>query len=296
MVWKIPRWLTPYIISLPLFTFLAIALYAPILILFRLSVALKPSFLEKMKYIWTLANYQNFFFNPSLEMYRIALLKTLAVAFSVTVICLIIGYPFAYFLASPRRTLRYKTLLTLLCLFPYLTGYVIRIYAWRVILGSEGIITYILQLLRLTEEPLRFLIYGPFAVFVALVYLYLPIIVFPVYISLQKLDVDCLEAAEDLGASPLKTFLRVTLPLTSPGILVGALLVFPIITASYLEAIMLGGGSLRLMFGNVIQSLFFVSNDFPMGSALSIILLLIVIVACISLVRSVNIEEVFRVR
>jgi spermidine/putrescine transport system permease protein len=165
-----------------------------------------------------------------------------------------------------------------------------------VILGSEGVITYFLRSLGLIDEPLTFLIYGPFSVFVALVYLYLPIIVFPVYVSLQKLDVDCIEAAEDLGANKLRTFLRVTLPLSSPGILVGALLVFPIITASYLESIMLGGGSLRLMYGNVIQTLYFTAGDFPMGAATSVILMIIVVSACISLVRSVRIEEIFRVK
>ena len=288
--------ITPYLISLPAFVFLAFALYSPILVLLRYSFAVKPSYGERMSFVWSLVNYQDFFFDPELEVFRMTLLKTLGVALLVTTICLIVGYPFAYFLASPRKTLRFKTLLTLLCLFPYLTGYIVRIYAWRVILGSGGVINHALQSLGLIKEPLTFLLYGPFSVFIALVYLYLPAFTFPIYLSFEKLNVNWLEAAEDLGADRVRTFLRVILPLTSPGILVGALIVFPIITASYAETVMLGGGWLRIMFGNLIQNSFFVSNEYPLGSASSAILLLIVVTACILLIGSVRIERIFKVR
>ena len=286
----------PYLIILPLAIFLIVTLYSSILILIRYSVAIKPSYMQPISYVWSIKNYQDFLFDPGFEAYRMTLLKTLGVALLSTILCLIIGYPFAYFLASPRKPMPAKTLLTLLCLCPYLTGYVIRIYAWRIILGAQGVVNSLLQLTGLTKEPLSALIYGPGAVFIALIYLYVPILAFPIYVSLEKLDVNCIEAAEDLGADSVRTFLRVTLPLTSPGILVGALLAFPVITASYLETVMLGGGSLRLMFGNVIQSLYFVSNDFAMGSAAATILLVVVVVACISLVRLVKVDEVFRVR
>jgi spermidine/putrescine transport system permease protein len=288
--------IAPYLIILPLIVFLILMLYLPLFIIVRFSLAIKPSFMEPISYIWSIKNYQAFFFNPELSLYRTVLLRTIGTAFIVTFICLIIGYPFAYFLASPRRTLRFKTLFTLLCLFPYLTGYIIRIYAWRVILGVEGVINSFLQIIGLIKEPLSFLLYGPFAVFITLIYLYLPLTIFPIYISLERLDVNWLEAAEDLGATNTQTFLKVTLPLTSPGILVGFLLTFPIITASYIETIMVGGGSLRLMFGNVIQDLFYKSADYPMGSMASIILLIIVVVICILLIRVINIERYIRRR
>jgi len=284
----------PYLISLPLVIFLIVALYSPVLVLVRFSLAVKPGWEQTLSYVWSIVNYQRFFFDPDLDAYRVSLLKTLGVALLVTLICLMIGYPFAYFLA--RKTLRFKTLLTLLCLFPYLTGYIIRIYAWRILLGSGGVINYALQSIGLIKEPITALLYSPFSVIIVLVYLYLPTFTFPIYISLEKLRVDLVEAAEDLGADRVRTFFRVTLPLTSPGILVGGLIVFPAITASYVEASMVGGGELRMMFGSVIQSIFFISYDFAMGSAASAVLLAIVITACMLLIRAVRIEDIFKVR
>ena len=284
----------PYLISLPLVIFLIVALYSPVLVLVRFSLAVKPSWEQTLSYVWSIVNYQRFFFDPDLDAYRVSLLKTLGVALLVTLICLMIGYPFAYFLA--RKTLRFKTLLTLLCLFPYLTGYIIRIYAWRILLGSGGVINYALQSIGLIKEPITALLYSPFSVIIVLVYLYLPTFTFPIYISLEKLRADLVEAAEDLGADRIRTFFRVTLPLTSPGILVGGLIVFPAITASYVEASMVGGGELRMMFGSVIQSIFFISYDFAMGSAASAVLLAIVITACMLLIRAVRIEDIFKVR
>ena len=284
----------PYLISLPLVIFLIVALYSPVLVLVRFSLAVKPGWEQTLSYVWSIVNYQRFFFDPDLDAYRVSLLKTLGVALLVTLICLMIGYPFAYFLA--RKTLRFKTLLTLLCLFPYLTGYIIRIYAWRILLGSGGVINYALQSIGLIKEPITALLYSPFSVIIVLVYLYLPTFTFPIYISLEKLRADLVEAAEDLGADRVRTFFRVTLPLTSPGILVGGLIVFPAITASYVEASMVGGGELRMMFGSVIQSIFFISYDFAMGSAASAVLLAIVITACMLLIRAVRIEDIFKVR
>jgi len=288
------RRIHPYLISFPLVIFLIVALYSPVLVLVRFSLAVKPSWEQTLSYVWSIVNYQRFFFDPDLDAYRVSLLKTLSVALLVTLICLMIGYPFAYFLA--RKTLRFKTLLTLLCLFPYLTGYIIRIYAWRVLLGSGGVINYALQSIGLIKEPITALLYSPFSVIIVLVYLYLPTFTFPIYISLEKLRADLVEAAEDLGADRIRTFFRVTLPLTSPGILVGGLIVFPAITASYVEASMVGGGELRMMFGSVIQSIFFISYDFAMGSAASAVLLAIVITACMLLIRAVRIEDIFKVR
>ena len=288
------RRIHPYLISLPLVIFLIVALYSPVLVLVRFSLAVKPGWEQTLSYVWSIVNYQRFFFDPDLDAYRVSLLKTLGVALLVTLICLMIGYPFAYFLA--RKTLRFKTLLTLLCLFPYLTGYIIRIYAWRILLGSGGVINYALQSIGLIKEPITALLYSPFSVIIVLVYLYLPTFTFPIYISLEKLRADLVEAAEDLGADRIRTFFRVTLPLTSPGILVGGLIVFPAITASYVEASMVGGGELRMMFGSVIQSIFFISYDFAMGSAASAVLLAIVITACMLLIRAVRIEDIFKVR
>ena len=288
------RRIHPYLISFPLVIFLIVALYSPVLVLVRFSLAVKPGWEQTLSYVWSIVNYQRFFFDPDLDAYRVSLLKTLGVALLVTLICLMIGYPFAYFLA--RKTLRFKTLLTLLCLFPYLTGYIIRIYAWRILLGSGGVINYALQSIGLIKEPITALLYSPFSVIIVLVYLYLPTFTFPIYISLEKLRADLVEAAEDLGADRIRTFFRVTLPLTSPGILVGGLIVFPAITASYVEASMVGGGELRMMFGSVIQSIFFISYDFAMGSAASAVLLAIVITACMLLIRAVRIEDIFKVR
>ncbi len=215
------------------------------------------------------------FFDP---LYGKILWVSVWLAALTTVMCLIVGYPFAYIISrSPRR---YRNLLLLLIIVPFWTNSLIRTYAWIVLLRTEGVINTFLQQIGLIREPLP-LLYNEWAVLVGLVYTMLPFMVLPLYASIEKVDRTYLEAAADLGATPLTTFWRVTVPLTAPGILAGSLLVFvPSLGLFFIPDLM--GGSKAVLIGNLIKNQFLTARDWPFGSAVSIILMVLTLV-CIYL-------------
>ncbi|HEX9037265.1 MAG TPA: ABC transporter permease [Ktedonobacterales bacterium] len=210
-------------------------------------------------------------------LYLKVFLGTLQMAFVGTVACLVAGYPLAYFLAT-RATLR-KTTLLLMIIVPFWTSFLIRTYAWETILDSEGVLSHILQFLGLLHGPLNVL-YTRTAIFIGIVYNYLPLMVFPLYVALERLDKRLVEASKDLGAGRLTTFMRVTLPLTLPGVMTGCLLVFIPLTGEYLIPAILGG-SKNLFLGNLIGEQFTgqgASSDWPFGAALGVVVILILLV------------------
>lgn len=190
-------------------------------------------------------------------------------AFITTALCLAIGYPFAYIIArSPKQ---FRNILLLLVIVPFWTNSLIRTYAWIVLLRTEGVINTFLLNLGVIQEPLA-LLYNEFAVLVGLVYTMLPFMVLPLYASIEKLDRSHLEAASDLGAKPWQTFIKITLPLTTPGIVAGSLLVFiPSLGLFFIPDLM--GGSKAVLIGNLIKNQFLMARDWPFGSAASIILM-----------------------
>jgi spermidine/putrescine transport system permease protein len=201
-----------------------------------------------------------------------AFTNTLWLAAGGTFLCLIVGYPLAYYLAT--RAGAKKTLLLVLVIVPFWTSFLIRTYAWLTILGSTGIPALL--------EGLGFgrivLLNTPLAVMIGIVYNYLPLMVFPLYVSLERLDKRLLEASKDLGAARWRTFLQVTLPLTLPGVLSGIILVFIPIMGEYLIPALLGGG--RVFFvGNALVDTFLQSRNWPFGSAMAVGLILFVLVA-----------------
>jgi spermidine/putrescine transport system permease protein len=201
-----------------------------------------------------------------------AFTNTLWLAAGGTLLCLIVGYPLAYYLAT--RAGAKKTLLLVLVIVPFWTSFLIRTYAWLTILGSTGIPALL--------EGLGFdrivLLNTPLAVMIGIVYNYLPLMVFPLYVSLERLDKRLLEASKDLGAARWRTFLQVTLPLTLPGVLSGIILVFIPIMGEYLIPALLGGG--RVFFvGNALVDTFLQSRNWPFGSAMAVGLILFVLVA-----------------
>jgi len=221
----------------------------------------------------TLENYQRFF---SDALYAELFLKSFGYAVVTTLICLLVAYPLAMVIASSAK--RHRDLLVLLVILPFWSNFLIRVYAWMIILGPQSV--FVVGLNRLLAlggfEPVR-LLFAPFAVLVGLVYVHLPFMVLPLYANLEKHDPALLDAAQDLGANAWQRFWRVTFPLSLPGVFAGAALVF--IPAFGIFAIPdILGGTRGIMIGNVIKQQFLDTRDWPFGSVLSMILTVIAIV------------------
>lgn len=208
------------------------------------------------------------------NLYLNAYLSSLRTAFVATVIALLLGYPMAYAIA--RCSQRWRSILLLLVVLPFWTSFLIRIYAWIGLLRPTGLVNTVLESLGLIDAPLR-LINTDGAVMLGIVYTYLPFMVLPLYARLEKLDPSLLEAAADLGARPWRTFLRVTLPLSRPGIIAGCLLVFIPAVGEFVIPELLGGPD-TLMIGKVLWSEFFTNRNWPMSAAVAVILLALLIV------------------
>ena len=213
--------------------------------------------------------------------------RTLVIATLNTLLCLLLGYPLAYFIAFKGR--RWRNALILMVMIPFWTSLLVRAYAWVVILGGNGLANRTLQFLNITDGPIN-LIYTPQAVTMGLVYSYLPFMILPLYASLEKFDVRLKEAAQDLGASRWQAFWKVTFPMSMPGVIAGSILVF-IPSAGEFVVPNLLGGSRTVMVGNLIQQQFLQARDWAFGSALSIILAVLLIGAIMFYVRKVGTDK-----
>lgn len=205
--------------------------------------------------------------------------NTLILAPLGTLICLLIAYPLAYFLAL-RTTPRWRTVLLILVIVPFWTSILIRSYAWIYLLGGQGIPSF-LNALGLGNPRL---INTPFAVLVGIVYGYLPLMVFPIYVALERLDKRLLEASSDLGSPPWRSFLQVTLPLSMPGVATGCMLVFILLMGEFLIPAMLGGGKV-FFIGNALVDLFLQSRNWAFGSAVAVALVLVMLVTVAAYLR-----------
>jgi len=188
---------------------------------------------------------------------------------------LVFAYPLAYFIV--KAPTRWRGALLLLVIVPFWTNFLVRTYAWIVLLRTEGVVNVLLQNLGLISEPLQIL-YTPFAVTVGLVYGFMPFMVLPLYASIEKLDFALVDAAHDLGANELRAFLRVMLPLTLPGVIAGCILVFIPAIGAFITPDILGGAK-TMMIGNLTQEQFTSARNWPFGSVVSIALMAIVSVA-----------------
>ena len=202
-----------------------------------------------------------------------AFLNTLTMAPLGTLLCAVVAYPLAYYLAI-RAPARIRTLLLVLVIVPFWTSQLLRIYAWLLILGNKGLPS----LLALVGFDDVRLVNTPFAVLVGMVYGYLPLMVFPIYVSLERLDNRLLEASADLGASPWRTFLQVTLPMSLPGVATGSLLVFILLMGEFIIPALLGGGKV-FFIGNALVDLFLQSRNWAFGSAVAVALVVIMLLA-----------------
>ena len=243
------------------------------------------SFLERgtyggIKWIFTLENYQRCFDG----LYLKTAWRSVSTAFVCTAICLLVGYPFAYYLAYYRP--KWRNVLLILVVVPFLTNFLIRTYAWILILRTEGLLNSFLTFLIPGMQPLE-LLNTPIAVQIGLIYGYLPFMILPLYAALEQLDTALIDAAKDLGASPRHAFWHITLPLSLPGILAGSMLVFIPTVGAFLTPDLLGGGMVNYI-GNVIERQFKSSRDFPFGSALSFMLMVIVIAGTVLYFRALQ--------
>ncbi len=215
---------------------------------------------------FTLAQYAN------LPARLTAFKNTMTLAPLGTAVCLLVAYPLAYYLAV-KASPRLKLILLVLVIVPFWTSFLIRTYAWMFILGGRGIPALIEWL---GFESVR-LINTRGAVLLGIIYGYLPLMVFPIYVSLERLDKSLLEASDDLGASPMRTFFQVTLPLSSPGVITGCMLVFILLMGEFLIPAILGGGKVFFV-GNALVDLFLQSRNWPYGSAVAVTLVIVMLV------------------
>lgn len=220
---------------------------------------------------FNLDNYGRVWANP---LYRRVVLNSLEVAAIVTVFANLIGYPLAYFLAFVVR--KHRTLLYFLVIAPIWTSFLLRAFIWKLILGVDGIINGVLAYIGVIDEPLSIIIYNRFSVCLTLIYVFIPFIVLPVYTALEKVPREYLEASMDLGANRWRTFLRVTLPLSIPGVIAGSIFTFCLSFGDFVTPTLLGGPS-GIMIGNIIISQFGSAFDWPFGSALAVVILLVVL-------------------
>jgi len=216
---------------------------------------------------WNLANYAMLFTNP---VYLQVLFRTARIAASVTLLSVLLGFPLAYFLSfhtGPRKELLYQ-----LVIVPLWVSYLVRGYAWKTILGSDGVLNAFLQYLHITRAPLSALLYSPFAVVLMLTHIYTPFVFLPIYAALEHIPRPLVEASQDLGAPPSATFFRVILPLSLPGLLAGATFAFVLSLGDFLAPLLVGGHS-GTMIANIVQSLFGAAYDWPLGAAISTLIL-----------------------
>jgi spermidine/putrescine transport system permease protein len=256
-------------VSLPPLAWVALFLLVPYALMFAHSFWLvRDGFIV---HEWNLQNYAKLFHNP---VYIEVLLRTARIAASVTLLSLLLGYPLAYYMsfhAGFRKDLLYQ-----LVIVPLWVSYLVRGYAWKTILGSEGILNGFLQYLHLTHEPVSFFLYSPFAVVVTLTHIYTPFVFLPLYASLEHIPRNLIEASHDLGASPRATFFRVILPLSLPGLIAGATFAFVLSLGDFLAPLLVGGPS-SIMIANIVQSLFGSAYDWPLGAAISVCILLVTV-------------------
>ncbi len=263
-------------------------LWLVIFFIIPLIIVLIYSFLERGTYggvTWefTLRNYQRL----ANDLYLNIFVRSLGLAALTTLICLMIGYPLAFFIATASR--RWRNLFLFLVIIPFWTNFLVRTYAWMIILRSEGLINTLLQSLNLIQEPLN-LLFTPLAVIIGLIYGYLPFMILPLYAAIERLNFSLVEAAQDLGANDIKTFFRIILPLTSPGIIAGSILVFIPALGAFITPDILGGAK-TVMIGNLIQNQFLQARHWPFGSALSMGLMILVLIPVILYFRSSNPEN-----
>lgn len=275
----------PFVLAAPAILWLLVFVVAPVGLVVTMSFWRSTIFGTTADF--SFANYARIIETP---LYREQLLKTLRIALMTTTFALVISYPIAFFLSRLRGPA--KGLFVVLLFLPFWTSYVVRTFVWLPILGRNGAINQFLLYFGIIENPLDWLLYNEGAVFVGLVYVYTLYMTLPIYLSLEKIDPALAEAASDLGGRPSQVFWRVILPLSWPGVLSGSIMVFLLSVGAYVTPQLLGGPS-GIMFGNVIASQFLSNNNWALGAALAVSLVVIVLVLLAAASRWMGINQIF---
>ena len=275
------RWLTPYLLLVPGLAWLAVFFVVPLFYLGFTSLQ-SGDILTGYTFQWAWENYTDAF-----TLYRGHFLRSLQYAGLATVLAFLISYPLAYWIAF--RGGRWKNVLLLLIIAPFFVTYLIRTIAWKTILADEGPVVEFLRSIQLVSDDGR-LLATTTAVVAGITYNYLPFMALPLYVSLEQIDQRLIEAAQDLYASRSKAFLRVTLPLSLPGVFAGTLLTFIPAAGDFINAELLGTPR-QQMIGNVIQSRFKEIADFPQAAALSFVLMTAILIAVLVYTRVIGTER-----
>ncbi len=266
------------------FVWLLLFFLLPFFIVAKISLAeiviASPPFSKMIE--WTDAGvmnirlvFENYVYIWEDDLYSRTYLNSLKISTISTLLCLLIGYPMAYGIVRSGPVA--KKLLLFAIILPFWTSFLLRVYAWMGLLADRGTINNLLISMGLIDEPIRML-YTEFAVYIGIVYTYLPFMILPLYANMEKLDATLNEAAADLGSKPMNTFFKVTLPLTIPGIIAGSLLVFIPATGEYVIPDLLGGGNV-LMIGRLLFNEFSANTDWPVASAVAIVLLFLLVLS-----------------
>jgi spermidine/putrescine transport system permease protein len=257
-------------VTLPPLVWVAAFLLTPYLLMFCYSFW-SVSAAQMIVHRWSLDNYRELL---RVGVYWQTLFRSMWIAARVTILSLLLGYPLAYFLslhAGKRKDLFYQ-----LVIIPLWVSYLVRAYAWKTILGSDGVLNTLLQYVHLTKHPLEFLLYSPFAVVLTLTHIYTPFTFLPIYAALEHIPRNLVEASHDLGATPGQTFWKIVFPLSIPGVLAGATFAFVLSLGDFLAPLLLGGPS-GIMISNIVVSLFGAAYNWPLGAAISFCMLLLVV-------------------
>src|SRR5579859_865424 len=258
------------VVTVPPLLWITVFLLVPYAIMFCYGFwSVTPG--QAIVHSWNFDNYKELL---QKSVYWETLLRSMWIAARVMLFSLLLGYPLAYFLsfyAGKRKDLLYQ-----MVIIPLWVSYLVRAYAWKTILGSDGVLNTLLQYVHLTKHPLEFLLYSPFAVVLTLTHIYTPFTILPIYAALEHIPRNLVEASQDLGATPAQTFWRVIFPLSIPGVVAGATFAFVLSLGDFIAPLLLGGPS-GIMISNIVVSLFGAAYNWPLGAAISLSMLLLVV-------------------
>ena len=271
-------WMRRLITAVP-YLWLLVFFALPFAIILKISLA--DPVMAQPPYSQT-ASLDNFVFLLNDKLYATTYLRSILMAGAATLLCLLLGFPMAYGIARSRPEVR--SLLLLLIVLPFWISFLLRVYAWMGLMNNYGVINNLLMWLGVTEQPIQ-IMYTDFAIFVGLTDSYLPFMILPLYATLERMDLDLVDAALDLGASRTQAFWDVTWPLSRAGVIAGCLLVFIPAMGEYVIPYLLGGPE-AMMIGRVLFDEFFFNRDWPLASAVAIMLLLILVVPIVMLQKN----------
>jgi spermidine/putrescine transport system permease protein len=277
--------LAPYLVGLPGGLWLAIFFVVPILVMFSLSLQ-SGNVEEGFRFTWQWSNYAD-----AWDFYHVQFVRSIVYGLIVTALCLVLAYPMAYWIAFYGG--RHKSTYLFLILLPFFVSFVIRTASWKFILNDQGIVLGPLKEAGLLPDDFHLLATST-AVIGGLTYNYLPFMVLPLYVALERIDPSLVEAAYDLFASRAQAFRRMVFPLSLPGVFAGVLITFVPVASDFVNSGILGGTQ-TTMIGNVIQTVYLTSNDYPLASAMSFMLMATLLIGIFAYARALGTEQVMEV-